>query len=361
MDCHCEYLESSFWHADEHVVMCNTSSASEADSLKQWLTKSNKLRGHVFFQTSGSTGAAKWVALSKKALLASAKTVNQHLSVKIGAKWGLALPIHHVGGFGILVRAFLSGGECQIYHQPWDPIAFSRFVYTEKCEHISLVPTQVVDLVRARCVAHHSVKSVVVGGGALSDELVGQAKGLGWPVHRSFGMTESASQIATGDSGDGWMDILGNREVRLNADGLLEWRGEAGLTCYVAKTDAGFERVEALADGWFTTQDRVELQGRKIRVLGRSDTLVKILGELVDVNVIEQRLRIQIGCDCVILTQPDERRGVKLIPVIESTKEITPLGFSGLESLDSAISLEKFPRSALGKVKRGELKESLGL
>lgn len=357
MDCHCQYLECKFWHSDAPVVMCNTCGAEEAGDLRQWLADTGDLRGHIFFQTSGSSGAAKWVALSKNALLTSARIVNQHLGVEIGSRWGLALPIYHVGGFGILVRVFLSGGICQVFHAHWDPVAFTRFVYIEKCEHISLVPTQLVDLVRTRCIAPHSIKSVVVGGGALSDDLFIQAKALGWPVLRSYGMTESASQIATGDNGDGWMDILGDWEVRVSSEGLLQWRGEAGLTCYIMKTEGGFTRVDALEDGWFTTQDRAELSGRKLRMLGRADTLVKILGELVDVNRVEQRLKAQLGRDCVIFPVPDERRGVKLVPVIEAPQPLPITGFSGLESLEPAVFLEEFPRSALGKVRRASLKE----
>lgn len=357
MGCHCHYLDRQFWHSDALCVMRNTS--FDGFGLEQWLSAYDDLRGHLFFQTSGSSGAAKWVALSKKALLASARTVNAHLGVEIGARWGLALPIYHVGGFGILVRAFLSGGACQVFHEQWDPIKFSRFIYTEKCEHISLVPTQLVDLVRTRCIAPHSIKSVVVGGGALSDALLIQAKALGWPVLRSYGMTESASQIATGDSGDGWLDILGDREVRLSSKGLLQWRGEAGLTCYITEIEGEFTRVDALEDGWFTTQDRAELSGRKLRMLGRADTLVKILGELVDVNLIEQRLKAQLGRDCVIFPVTDERRGVKLVPVIESPKPLPITGFSGLESLEPAVFVDAFPRSALGKVTRGSLKEML--
>ena len=68
------------------------------------------LEDHVLFETSGSTGLPKWIALSKEALEVSARAVNAHLEVDGGAVWGLSLPLRHVGGFGVWLRSRLAGG-----------------------------------------------------------------------------------------------------------------------------------------------------------------------------------------------------------------------------------------------------------
>lgn len=339
--------------------MRNTRESGDVEELTQWVNANHELKSHVLFQTSGSSGESKWVALSKTALLASARMVNKHLGVETGARWGLALPIYHVGGFGILARSFLSGGNCQVFHESWDPIRFARFVYTQSCEYISLVPTQVNDLISKRCICPANVKAVIVGGGSLTDSQLTNSRALGWPIFRSYGMTESASQIATGDDGDGWIQILPNWSTRVNSDGLFEWKGEAGFTGYVSSGAEGFELFDPRESGWFTTQDRVEIDSSKLRVLGRSDSLVKVLGELVDLAVIETKLKQQLGFDCVIFTSPDERRGVKLVAVVESTEPVTDEGFCGLEALESCICVEAFPRSPLGKIKRAELRKKI--
>ncbi|NIP97055.1 MAG: o-succinylbenzoate--CoA ligase, partial [Akkermansiaceae bacterium] len=54
----------------------------------------------VVFPTSGSGGEHKWVSLRREALLVSAEAVNRHLEVEPADVWMLALPHHHVGGFG---------------------------------------------------------------------------------------------------------------------------------------------------------------------------------------------------------------------------------------------------------------------
>ncbi|MFC5049406.1 AMP-binding protein [Rubritalea spongiae] len=338
--------------------MCNPFNAGDTERLNGWLDQQEdeSFRHHVYFQTSGSSGKAKWVALSKSALLASARGVNRHLEIETGAKWALCLPIFHVGGFGVLVRSFLTGGHCQVFHEKWDAVAFSRFMFLQRAEYVSLVPTQVVDLVESRCVAPDSVKAVIVGGGKLEDSYYERAVGLGWPILRSYGMTEAGSQIATGGDDEEGMKVLDIWQVRVGEDGLLEWKGEAGMSFYIEETEEGFRRVDPKRDGWFLTQDRVRIENGRLRMLGRIDSLVKVLGELVDLTLIEERIQRATGKECVVLTQPDARRGVKLFPIVESSEDVVVPEFSGIESLEEIRIISSFPRTRLGKVIRAELR-----
>ena len=156
-----------------------------------------ELAGHVLFETSGSTGDPKWIALSKQALLVSAAAVNHHLGVTRESCWGLALPLNHVGGFGVAARAYQAGCGFQNFSQRWDAQAFREWLERQEITHTSLVPTQVHDLVKANLTEPAAVCAMVVGGGHL-DPLTGQAaRNLGWPVLASYGMTEAGSQIAT--------------------------------------------------------------------------------------------------------------------------------------------------------------------
>ena len=67
----------------------------------------------------------------------------------INSVWGLALPLHHVGGLGVLARAYDIGCELEIFDQPWQEHDFVRWLETFEVTHTSLVPTQVYDLVAA--------------------------------------------------------------------------------------------------------------------------------------------------------------------------------------------------------------------
>ncbi len=69
------------------------------------------LKDHVWLGTSGTSGTLKMVALARTALEANARAVNSHLGVTSRDVWLNPLPLFHVGGLGIVVRAALGGGD----------------------------------------------------------------------------------------------------------------------------------------------------------------------------------------------------------------------------------------------------------
>ena len=174
--CHCRFLDPDFWLSEDVTALQSQGAGELAPGFLAWLEGQSELRSHILFQTSGTTGASKWVAISKEALLKSAAMVNRQLGVEVGDRWGLVLPYYHVGGFGVLARSFLTGAHCSVYYGKWDPVRFSGFISERKVEHISLVPTQVVDLVKCRCVVPPTVKTVVVGGGLSVTQFIKKPK-----------------------------------------------------------------------------------------------------------------------------------------------------------------------------------------
>ena len=79
------------------------------------------LEGHFWLMSSLSTaeqGTLKFVALSKKALLASAKAVAEHLEVTARDRWFCALPPSHVGGLSLFARSFLTQTPLFLYKGP---------------------------------------------------------------------------------------------------------------------------------------------------------------------------------------------------------------------------------------------------
>ena len=100
-----------FWRSDQPRVLFNSRDAcavEQAALIQAWSEQEPALSGHLLFASSGSSGDRKWVALSKEAILASAKMVNEHLSAVPSDHWLLALPDFHVGGMGVLARAYAS-------------------------------------------------------------------------------------------------------------------------------------------------------------------------------------------------------------------------------------------------------------
>ncbi|WAC19847.1 AMP-binding protein [Luteolibacter sp. SL250] len=340
-----------------------------------------QLEGHVLFQTSGSTGTPKWIALSKSALLLSAACVNRHLGVTEDSRWGLTLPLHHVGGFGVAARCFEAACDCSTYPGKWNAAEFRKWAAERAITHTSMVPTQVHDLVASNLAAPSALRAIVVGGGRL-DERTGQAaRDLGWPVLASYGMTETSSQIATQSPEllnfpyqTGGIPLLDIWDARAGDDGILEISGPALFSGSLRKDEAGCWIYEERSSEWHRTSDRVLLRERHLTPLGRADQVVKVLGELVDPEEIERELTA-ISCGILapgtfaVVPVPDARAEHRLVPVFKNPippelvlnllKEYE-IHAPGYRRLQPPVFTESLPCSPLGKILRADLRKLAG-
>ncbi len=334
-----------------------------------------ELMGHVLFETSGSSGVPKWIALSKAALLASAAAVNQHLEVEHSSCWGLALPLRHVGGFGVAARAFVAGCQFCEFPQRWNAPAFVDWLAENAVTHASLVPTQVHDLAAAGLRAPQHLRAIVVGGGHLDDRTGRAARELGWPVLASYGMTEAASQIATQNFSallepyqSAPLPLLPIWQATTSPEQILHIAGPALFSGMLLKEKDGwsFQRREG---DWHATSDRAVLENQMLTPLGRSDLRVKVLGELVDLEMIERELcQLSGGMLAhgmvVVVALPDARTEHSLVPVFDAVVDAAVIHAvlaaytntaPGYRRLAQAVVLAPFPRSALGKPSRAEI------
>ncbi len=163
------------------------------------------------------------VVLRKRALRISAEAVNDWVGVGAGSVWGLALPVCHVGGFGVVARGYFAGCEVVSFEGKWGVDGFCEWVDKVGVTHVSLVPTQVHDLVAAGARGPGSLEVVLVGGGKLEVEAGRAARALGWPVLATYGMTETCSQVATQE-----VAALGEDFAEGGLGVLPEWEREGG-------------------------------------------------------------------------------------------------------------------------------------
>jgi O-succinylbenzoic acid--CoA ligase len=258
--------------------------------------------------------------------------------------WLAVLPTFHVGGLGIYARAFLSGARVV---GDWD----------DEVTLASLVPAQVSDLVRAGAKPPKSLRAVIVGGGALSDELYRAGTALGWPLLPSYGMTETCSQVATAAVGSPELVLLSHAEAHVETDGRLAIRGSSLLTGYA--TDGGL--VDPKVDGWFVTEDLGSVEGRVLRIGGRRGDFVKIGGESVDLARLDAILASIAGLHCAIAAVPDERLGhvIHLFADGSVDGETVAAVFNArvhpFERARRVHRVAQIPRSSLGKLLRKEL------
>jgi len=312
-----------------------------------------------------SLGSVKVIGLTFDAILASAGAVNAYVESSSRDHWLVALPTFHIGGLAILARAHLSGARVSFASASrWSAPAFCHALEREMVTLTSLVPTQLFDLVAAGLKCPPSLRKVFVGGGSLHHDIFVRARELGWPILRTYGLTECASQVAVADDG-GDFHILPHVEVEIR-DSQQIWLKSNALCSWIG---AGETFKDVRQEGWLPTQDLGQITSGKLRLLGRADQVVKILGTLVNVQRVQEEL-MQFGrsqglhADIAVLARPDSRSENQLCAFTESnvaTKWKTILiDFNrqrvGTERIKSLGHLPELPRTDLGKIKLGELR-----
>lgn len=374
---------------DENVILLNPRFPKKDFDKLYFLAERTQqerdLQGHVWLATSGSTAdsvsAIKLVALSKKSLQASAVAVNQHLQVSAQDVWTQVLPHFHVGGLGIEIRAELAGSRVvrALKDNKWDSFYFYETLCKEKCTLSALVPTQVYDLVARKLQAPKNLRAVVVGGGVLEPSLYEQARNLGWPLLPSYGMTETASQIATASLKSlqvnkyPEMSLLNHAEVCASVEGFLEVKALSLFTCYAQNLEIGPRHWDPKINSWFRTEDRGEVQGKILKVFGREADYVRIGGE--GTNVAELRMRLEQAVlefnplwsrQVSLLDMPSERLGTELHMVTtlnpaEAEKLVNIYGEKVLpyEKIRKIHFVSEIPRTELGKIQWNILRRQL--
>jgi O-succinylbenzoic acid--CoA ligase len=360
----------------------------ESEELKSLALQFPQKDG-VWIASSGSTRKArnsvKLVALSKGALQASARSVNLHLCATARDVWAQVLPAFHVGGLGIETRARLSGAIVvpALRDGKWDADYFCKLSEEKNVTLASVVPTQVYDLLQLKIKPPSRLRVLLVGGGALSEELYFSARALGWPLLPSYGMTEACSTVAvakistleTVPTKYPAFEVLSHLEVRSNSENQLQIRGESLLTGYAFWTFENHQKTSHWIDpkdreGWYQTEDICELNHNGLKILGRETEFYKILGEGVSLPKLEallQQILVKRQISpllATIVAQPHLRDGWELQLIfaermgLESAQGVFAefngqvLGYERLRSLRGVTEI---PRTDLGKVNKSLL------
>jgi O-succinylbenzoic acid--CoA ligase len=275
----------------------------------------------VVISTSGSTGEAKGVEISRTALRASAEATHARLG---GAgRWLLATPAQYIGGVQVLVRSLLAGTEPGIVDLSV-PFRSSGFATAAEAvlagpagrHYTAMVPTQLRTLLTeggAGLAALTAFDAVILGAAATSAQLRAAAVEAGVHVVPAYGMTETASGCVY----DG--RPLDGVELRLAGAaagaGRIEFAGGVLATGYRGRPEL---TEAAFADGWFSTGDsgRFDEQGR-LEVLGRTDDLINTGGVKIAPALVERALLAQAGvAEACVFGLPDEHWGQAVVAAI---------------------------------------------
>jgi len=146
--------------------------------------------------TSGTTGDPKAVRLTTGNLLASAAASAFRLGFDPGDRWLVTLPLHHAGGLSPVLRMPVYGMTV-VLRREFDAGATADDLDRYDATAVSLVPTMLRRMLDRRGTLAESLRIVLLGGAPASPELIERCRNYSVPVHPTYGMTETASQIAT--------------------------------------------------------------------------------------------------------------------------------------------------------------------
>ncbi|WP_066015983.1 o-succinylbenzoate--CoA ligase [Endozoicomonas atrinae] len=273
--------------------------------------------------TSGTTGIPKAVAHSYKNHYFSALGSMHTLPLTYGDTWLLSLPLFHVGGLAIAMRCLLAGATMVLFERK---LPLDEMLARKRLTHLSLVNTQLFRLIQSGLSLYDvGVRYILLGGGVASPRLVEEVKAQGVTVLTTYGMTEMASQICTGEplfTGSGVTSgaVLPWREVRLSQEGEVQVRGETLAKGYYQNGE-----VTPLSDarGWFYTGDKGRWFGEQLQICGRMDNMLISGGENIHPEEIEQALLTFpeiVQAVVVSMTDPEYgKRPVAYVQTVDGT------------------------------------------
>ncbi|WP_235929058.1 AMP-binding protein [Marisediminicola senii] len=340
------------------------------------------LRTAVVVETSGSTGAAKRVALSADALLASAAASATALGAP--GQWLLALPAHYIAGLNVLVRSIAAGTDPVILGTGHvDPAAFVAACGAMDAaapRFTSLVPAQLATLVDAAegeaggaasasagstgtstvLAALRRFDSVLVGGQATPAALLDRAAALGIRVTRSYGSSETAGGCVY----DGVP--IGTTTARIR-DGQVELGGPVLAEGYLGDPGLTADRfIESDGARWYRTADAGTLTDGRLSITGRIDRVIISGGEKVSLDEVERMLHVAGHPRALAVSVPNDRWGeaiavVSPTPVdLDELRELLGSRLGRAARPTSVRVVDRIPMLASGKPDRRALAELAG-
>jgi O-succinylbenzoic acid--CoA ligase len=302
--------------------------------------------------TSGTGGRPKLVQFARSAVDAAVAASALALEASPRDPWLACLPLAHVGGLLVLLRAVLLGAPV-IIHERFDAEAFAAertTVFT------SLVPTMLARLLDAE-VDLQRYRAVLIGGARLPDEQAERARAAGAPVVETYGLTESFGGVIY----DG--RPLPGVEIRIDADGGIELHGPTLMLGY--RFDVEATRRAFTDDGWLRPGDAGELdrEGR-LHVIGRFDDRINTGGEKVWPEEVEAVLRRhpkvrEVGVGGRLDAEWGERVVAFVVPVdptdpptLDELRDAAARSLPRHRAPRELVLVDELPRTGSGKLRR---------
>lgn len=276
-----------------------------SEFLLEWKNDNPRLLVH----TSGSTGPPKPLWVEKRRMEASARMTCDFLGLKANDTALLCMPLDFIAGKMMVVRALVCGMQIVAVKPSGRPLQqLVQEAGYKKIDFAAMVPMQVFQSLQQpeeRRILRE-IKHLIIGGGAVDENLERELADFPNAVWSTYGMTETLSHVAlrrlNGSRADIWYTPMANVTVELD-----------GESCLVID-------APCVCDQKIFTNDVAELHedGRRFRILGRKDNVICSGGIKIQAEKVEQKLIGHLAHPFVVTRAKDVRFGEVVVLLTES-------------------------------------------
>ncbi|GAB5491013.1 MAG: o-succinylbenzoate--CoA ligase [Phototrophicaceae bacterium] len=239
--------------------------------------------------TSGTSGQPKAAMLTYGNVFYSAMASAYRIGHLPDDRWLCVLPLYHVGGLSILIRAVLYGITVDL-REKFDADDINHALTHEPVTLISLVPTMLYRLLDTRSNTwNDSLRLVLLGGAATTPELMQDCIEQNIPVATTYGLSEASSQVATTFPNDAsrkagtvGKPLMFTQVKIVDENGQSQKAGDygeiliKGMTVMQGYYNNPEATAQTLKDGWLHTGDigYLDDEGDLWLVQRRSDLII---------------------------------------------------------------------------------------
>ncbi|MCK0131544.1 AMP-binding protein [Flavobacteriaceae bacterium F08102] len=335
---HPEFRLNSKAYTDVESLIDAVQDEQSNDFIREWFNKEDG----IVVQTSGSTGIPKKMTLLKQHMINSAYASGEYFNLPAQTKALCCLSSSYIAGKMMWVRALTLGWHLDVIPPSNYPLEHNRETY----DFSAMVPLQVQNSLSKL----GQIKTLIVGGGAVSLGLLNQIKKIDTKVYATYGMTETSSHIAI-------------RNLKLKSP---VYQVLPNVTIAVDQRGCLVIFAPHLLHEKIITNDLVKIKSAKsFEWLGRFDSVINSGGVKLIPEQIEAKLSELITQRFFVAGIPDERWGEKLVLFVEGAPN--PKLYEAVSKLNTLHRYEvpkdlyfipKFKETHTGKVQR---KESIAL
>ncbi|KAH8652021.1 4-coumarate-CoA ligase, variant [Ilyonectria robusta] len=294
--------------------------------------------------SSGTSGVPKAVMISHYNVIANVlqlQVYEQPMRDAIQPNWrdvtvGL-MPFSHIYGLVAVCHIGLYRGDSMVVLPKFDIRAFLSTIEAYKINTLPIVPPIIITMTKQKALCDRydltSVKQILSGAAPLSREVAQKLSSQhgSWVIRQGYGLTETATAVASSPSWDIWLGssgcIMPGVEAKLlspegveitayNQPGELLIKSPSVVLGYLNNPQANEETFIDMPDGrYLKTGDEVEIRlspagNEHIWVVDRIKELIKVKGLQVAPAELEGcLLEHPAVTDCAVIPVPDERAG----------------------------------------------------